>query len=302
MEVKMKNSNKNHNYSSQLKNSAYLSVRYFIYIACFTFLSFRLATSLTGVVYANATADSGTKSSQSSVLTSVDPNNVNALELLRADLSAAGSKENTKGKNQLKSLIEQIRSVEFEPQQKTPEPVVVPKKSPAVEPKETVLDVPLQKEEKEKPKPEQSVKPGPRQGLISEKTTQVLRALTKNPEKISNPFELGEILFVSGNLKEAAMFYSEALKRKDPNDVGGSQDRAWILFQIGNCLCKDDMQVAAKMYQQLLTEYPNSPWAPFATARNNLIAWYLKDEPLKLIQQVEHPGSEKDNGGQDKHE
>jgi tetratricopeptide (TPR) repeat protein len=301
--MKMKNSNKKNNYDSRLKSSTSLSLRFCFYIFCFTFLSFRLATSLTGVVYANSAADNGRKLSQGSVLTSIDPNNVNVLELLRADLSVAYSKNDTKSKDQLRSIIEQIRSVEFEPQRQTPEPVVVPEKPPAVEPNKTALDVPEQKEQVERAEQaKQAVEPKQQHGLISEKTSQVLRALAKNPGKISNPFELGEILFVSGNLKEAAIFYSEALKRKDPNDAGESQDRAWILFQIGNCLCNDDKPAAAKMYQQLLREYPNSPWAALATARNNLIAWYLKDEPLKLIQQVNHAGSEQDNGGQDKHE
>ncbi len=74
-----------------------------------------------------------------------------------------------------------------------------------------------------------------------------------------------------------------------------SRDRAWILFQIGNCLRKDDLPAAAKMYQQLLTEYPNSPWVDLAKAQSNLIAWYLKDEPVKLIAEVKHAGSEQDN-------
>ena len=130
--------------------------------------------------------------------------------------------------------------------------------------------------------------------LTTEETLQMLINLAQNPEKLTNPFELGEILFVSGNFKEAAIFYSEALKRKDMNDVNTSLDRAWILFQIGNCQRNDDMPSAAKMYQQLLTEYPNSPWAPLATARNNLIAWYLRDEPLKLMAEVKHAGSELD--------
>jgi tetratricopeptide (TPR) repeat protein len=301
--MKMKNSNKKYNYGSQLKSSTSLSFRFCFYIFCFTFLSFRLATSLTGVVYANSAADSGRKLSQGSILTSVDPNNVNALELLRADLSVAYGKNDTKSKDQLRSIIEQIRSIEFERQKQIPEPVVVPEKSPAVEPNKTVLDVPEQKEQVERAEQvKRAVEPKQQQGLISEKTTQVLRALAKNPGKVGNPFELGEILFVCGNLKEAAVFYSEALKRKDPNDAGESQDRAWILFQIGNCLCNDDMPAAAKMYQRLLTEYPNSPWAALATARNNLIAWYRKDEPFKLIQQVDQTGSEQNNGGQDKHE
>ena len=130
---------------------------------------------------------------------------------------------------------------------------------------------------------------------INNETLQKLRNLAQEPEKIANPLELGEILFVNGNVKEAAMFYSEALKRKDPNEISVSEDRAWILFQIGNCLRSDDMPAAAKMYQQLLTEYPNSPWAILATARNNLIAWYMRDEPFKLIQQVKRAGSKQDN-------
>ena len=283
----MKNGSEKINYDSQLKSSASLSFRLYFYIACFMFLSFRLVTSLTGTVYANSTAGEGRKLSQRSVITSIDPNNVNGLQLLRAEMSVAYNQNDTKSKDQLQKLIDQIRSVEFEPQKRTPEPVIVPEQPPAVEPNETAPQVPVRKEQAE-----QAVELEPQHGPIAETTLQMLQTLAKNPEKLVNPLELGEILFVSGNLKEAAMFYSEALKRKDPNDAGASSERAWILFQIGNCLRNDDMPAAAKMYQQLLTEYPNSPWAPLATARNNLIAWYLKDEPLKLIQQVKQAGSE----------
>lgn len=290
MEVKMKNSSKKFNYDSQLKSSTSLSFRLYFYIACFTFLSLRLLTSLTGTAYANSTADNGKKLSQSSVITSRDPNNVNGLELLRTEISVAKGQNNTKNRDQLKELIEQIRSVEFEPQKQAPAPVIVPEKTPAIEPEETVPDVPVQKEpakqEVKSKQPEESI-PG--------ETLQMLRNLAQNPEKLANPLELGEILFISGNVKEASTFYSEALKRKDPNDVSVSRDRAWILFQIGNCLRNDDLPAAAKMYQQLLTEYPNSPWADMATAQRNLIAWYLKDEPVKLIAELKHAGSEQDN-------
>jgi tetratricopeptide (TPR) repeat protein len=289
MEVKMKNSSEKIDYDSRLKSSASLSFRLYFYIACFTFLSFRLLTSLTGTVYANFAGDTR-KLSQSSIITLTDPNNVNGLELLRAEMNIANSPDNTRSKDQLRKIIEQIRSIEFEPQKQAPEPVIVQEKAPPVEPDETVPDVPVQKEQAE-----QATEPVPQHGPITENTLQVLRALAKNPEKIASPLELGEVLFISGNVKEAAIFYSEALKRKDPNDTGVSRDRAWILFQIGNCLRNDDMPAAAKMYQKLLTEYPNSPWADMATARNNLIAWYLKDEPYKLIQQVKQDGSVQDS-------
>ena len=290
MEVKMKNSNKKYDYDSQLKSHASLSFRLYFYIACFTFLSFRLLTSLTGAVYANSTAGDSQKLSQSSVITSRDAKNISGLELLRADVSIAKRQNDTESRNQLKQIIEQIRSVEFGPQKQAPAPVVILEKAPAIEPNETVPGVPGQKE-KAKPEAKSKLPDEP----ITGETLQMLRNLAQDPEKLDNPLELGEILFVSGNLKEAAMFYSEALKRKDPNDVSASWDRAWILFQIGNCLRNDDLPAAAKMYQQLLTEYPNSPWADMASAQSNLIAWYLKDEPVKLMLQVKHAGSEQDN-------
>ena len=290
MEVKMKNSNTKYNYDSQLKSSASLSFKLYFYIACFTFLSFRLVTSLTGTAYANSAAGDGQKLSQSSVITSRDPNNVNGLELLPAEISIAKDQIDTKSSDQLKRIIEQIRSVEFGQQKQAPAPVIVPEKAPAIEPNETVSETAVQKEkEKQEAKPRLPYEP------ITDETLQMLINLAQDPEKLDNPFELGEIVFVSGKQKEASVFYSEALKRKDPNDAGVSWDRAWILFQIGNCLRNDDLPSAAKMYQQLLTEYPNSPWADFAKARSNLIAWYLKDEPVKLIAEVKRAGSEQDN-------
>lgn len=291
----MKNSSERFNHDSRLRSSASSSLRLYFYIACFVFLSLRLVTSLTGVACANSAADDGRKLSKSSVFTSVDPNNLNVLELLQADMSIVYGKNDKKGKDQLKQLIRQIRSVEFGPQKPAQEPFIVPERPEVVdsnkaEPNETVPDVPQQKKTVK-----EQAGPGPRNEPIAEETLQMLKSLANEPEKIANPLELGEVLFISGNLKEAALFYSEALKRKDPNDAGVSRDRAWILFQIGNCQRNEDMPAAAKIYQQLLTEYPNSPWADFATARNNLIAWYLKDEPLKLIQQVKPAGGERNN-------
>ncbi len=286
----MKNSNTKYNYDSQLKSSTSLSFKLYFYIACFTFLSFRLLTSLTGTAYANSAAGDGRKLSQSSVITSRDPKNISGLELLRAEISIAKGQNDTKSMDQLKQIIEQIRSVEFGSQKQAPQPVVIPEKAPAIEPNETVSEIPVQKEEvKQEAKPKLPYEP------ITDETLQMLINLAQDPEKLDNPLELGEIVFVSGNVKEASMFYSEALKRKDPNDVSVSLDRAWILFQIGNSLRNDDLPAAAKMYQQLLTEYPNSPWADLAKARSNLIAWYLKNEPVKLIAEVKRAGSEQNN-------
>jgi len=286
----MKNSNSKYDYDSAPKSHASSSFWLYFYIACFTFLSFRLLTSLTGTVYANSAGDNSRKVSQSGVITSRYPKNINGLELLRAEISIDKSENDTKSSDQLKQIIEQIRSVKFGPHKQAPSPVIVPEKAPAIEPDETVTEVPGQREQTKK-----AIESKPKHGPITENTLQMLKTLANDPGKLANPLELGEILFVSGNLKEAAIFYSEALNRKDPNDVNLFLDRAWILFQTGNCLRNEDPPAAAKAYQQLLTEYPNSPWADMAKARSNLIAWYLKDEPVKLIAEVKRGGSEQDN-------
>ena len=286
----MKNRNANHNYDSKLKSPATLSFKSYLYIICFTFLSLRLLTSITGVTYANSSAGVGRGVSQNSVIASRDPNNVHGLQLRRADFSIANDQNDTKSKEQLKQIIEQIRSVEFKSQEEISGPIVAPDKTPVIEPNETVSGIPVQKqEEKQQIKPKLPYEP------ITDQTMQMLRGLAQHPEKLANPLELGEILFVSGNLKEASIFYSEALNRKDPNDIGSSWDRAWILFQIGNCLRNDDMPEAVKMYRQLLTEYPNSPWADLAQAQSMLIDWYLKEEPVKLIAEVKNTASEQEN-------
>jgi tetratricopeptide (TPR) repeat protein len=120
-------------------------------------------------------------------------------------------------------------------------------------------------------------------GTITDQTWQILKNLSEHPDELENPFELGEVLFLSGNLAEAADFYQEALKRISADDISSVQERAWILFQTGNCLRHVDMSTAAKVYGQLITQYPNSPWSEMAEAQVKLIDWQQKDGPHKLI-------------------
>jgi tetratricopeptide (TPR) repeat protein len=118
---------------------------------------------------------------------------------------------------------------------------------------------------------------------VSVETLQTLHKLSTEPKRIYNHLELAEILFLSGHLKEAAIFYRHALQQMIQDDLASATDKAWIIFQIANCLRNEDLQEAKKMYKQLITEYPDSPWADFAKAREGLIDWYLTDKPLTLI-------------------
>jgi tetratricopeptide (TPR) repeat protein len=107
--------------------------------------------------------------------------------------------------------------------------------------------------------------------------------VAQDPNQLENPFELGEVLYFSGHLREATIFYQEALDRTDADKPGLNQDRAWILFQIGNCLKDYDLTKAQSIYRQLITEHPGSPWVEPAKAREKIVNWYLKEKPRALI-------------------
>jgi len=234
------------------------------YVFCFVLLPLCFLTSLSGAEISSE---------------QVDPNSPLQRQLWQARISvAAKSEKNKRSKNELKQIIERIRSIKFKPRKQTPEPVIVVEPAPTTEPNETAPDTAVPKEPGKK-----EIEPKLPYEPITDQTLQMLKSLSLHPDKLDNPFGLGEILFLSTNLKEAAVLYREALNRKGPDDVSLAQDRAWILFQIGNCLRNDDLPVAAKMYRQLITEYPNSLWLDLAKAQDELISWYQKDTPRKLI-------------------
>jgi tetratricopeptide (TPR) repeat protein len=199
-------------------------------------------------------------------------------QLWQAWISLPKNEEDKKNKDELQQIIKQIYSIEFKPQNKTPEPVIVVEQTSTNEPNETLADTPSPKEPKEK-----EIKPNLPYQPVSEQTLQILKNLLQHPDQLENPSELGEVLFLSGRLKEAAIAYKEALNRKRPDKPRLVEDRAWILFQIGNCLRDDDLPTATETYRKLITEYPDSPWSDLAKAQYKLIDWYQKNKPRTLI-------------------
>ena len=200
-------------------------------------------------------------------------------QLWRAGICVYEGEKDSKSKNKLKRLIEQVRAIEFKPPKK-PEPFITiePVVRPGREPNENPAEVEV-KEKTEK----KTIESKPPYKPVTDRTLQMLGNITQDPNQLDNPFELGEVMYFSGHLKEAAVFYQEALNRTDPEKTGAGRNRAWILFQLGNCLRDDDLTTAQKMYRQLIAEYPGSPWVDLAKAREKLIDWYLKDKPRTLI-------------------
>lgn len=230
----------------------------------------------------NLVAQIDKKLPQNSLFISKSPNTHLGRQLWQARIGVPKGEEDNKNKNELQRIIEQIRSVEFEPQDRAPEPLIVVEPTQKTEPNETLSDteVPGKSEEK-KIEPKMGT-PLPYEP-VTDQTLQMLENLLQHPEQLKNPFELGEVLFRSGHLKEAGMCYQQALNRKNLDEINSPQNRAWILFQIGNCLRNDDPPTAMEMYRQLITEYPNSLWTDLAKARSKLVDWYQQDKPRTLI-------------------
>ncbi|MHC4572531.1 MAG: tetratricopeptide repeat protein [Planctomycetota bacterium] len=207
-----------------------------------------------------------------------DPNSGLGRQLWRARIGIPNVEKDESGKNELQRIIEQIRSIKFVPEQKKPEPVIVIEPTPTTEPNESLpitdASTSVSQAHSELELPD---KP------IPDKTLQMLQNASQHMDQLGNPLELAEVLFISENAKEAASFYREALNRKRGDDKQAAQDRAWILFQIGNCLRTGDPLTAKKIYVQLINEYPDSPWTDLAKARGKLLDWYEKDRPRTLI-------------------
>ena len=252
--------------------------KYCLYLICLTLIPFNLLSFVTGTASANPEKLVEYKITQDNLSDSNDPNVPLTRQLWKSDITPVTGEKDRNKTDELKELIEKIRAIEVQPQEQTPKMIAAPKITPAVEPND-VSPVTAEPAAKEKISFEPNLPYTP----ISGETLKMLGSLSQNPQQIENPMELGELLFRNGNYKEAVLFYREALIRTSPTNPGAAMDRAWLLFQIGNCLRNSDMPGAAKMYGQLVTEFPNSLWARMAMVQNQFITWYQKDEPKKII-------------------
>jgi tetratricopeptide (TPR) repeat protein len=208
-------------------------------------------------------------------------------ELWSSRIAAPDPSEDAETRLDIKRLIRQLESVKFQdanpiptftppaPNQPSPEPPL----SPIV--REPATPIATTSRTAEQPTaPEMS----------SPDTQRVLETLRRSPERVPDPLEMAELLFLSGRPTEAVPFYDRAFQLTDPEDPSAAKDRAWILFQLGNCLKQTDIARAQNAYMKLISAYPNSPWTELAKAQGRLLTWYQNERPHDLMAR-EVPGS-----------
>jgi len=214
--------------------------------------------------------------------TNVEISDVLARRLWQNRILAPDPNEDAETRNALRRLIQQVHSVTFA--DNTTEPTF----SAPLEPTNKIEDTVAETTDTILPGREQSVMPAPLPSapsltpLPAETLTQ-LEDLLADPTQVRDPLEMAELLFLSGRATKAAVFYEKALAQIPANDLANGKDRAWILFQLGNCLRQTNQTKAKETYMKLITQYPNSPWTELAKAHGRLISWYQSAKPQQLL-------------------
>lgn len=257
-------------------HNVYMKLRIFVFAFCLMVLPFDLLSFMSGSASANSNNMVKYNLEQevqpSAIIGSEDARK----SLWQENITPAKEQQQVQ-KDVLQSLIEQINAMQLS----------LP--SQAFEPSETAVNILRTEPEKsasQNENSEQAVRTAninTQYESISEPTIRKLRKLAEKPEEIDNPYAIGNTLFLSNYVGEAASFYQEALRRNKPDDMTSSEDRAWLLFQTANSLQNVDMAAAADEYQKLITGFPNSPWADIARVQSNLIRWYTEDKPQELL-------------------
>lgn len=215
-------------------------------------------------------------------------------ELWKARVSSSGDEQSSQSREELKSLINQIQAIQFKNLPVTdsdvslsPQPAPVdserlqntaPAVEPAAPPAEPNEAAPVVSATATSPATDASHE------YFSEPVLEVFRELFQQPEQLKNPYELAEVLFHSHCLKEAAACYQIAYDRLSGDSEEEDHDRAWILFQLGNCLQISDPQTALQKYRLLVDTYPSSLWADAAEEKSRILDWRINDDPKGLIQ------------------
>jgi len=212
----------------------------------------------------------------------IDINNVLARRLWQSRIMAPDPNEDAEIRSDLHALIRQVRSVSFTDPTNDMAYAAPPQPD---NPADTSAQntVPSAKVEQVPPATVAATPTSQSPAALPANVLNQLEEMVRNPNQVHDPLEMAELLFLSGRTAEAAVFYEKALALIPADDLASSEDRAWILFQLGNCLRETDMSKARDTYMKLISQYPSSPWTELAKAYGRFINWYQTAKPDQLM-------------------
>jgi len=203
-----------------------------------------------------------------------------AVDLWSSRISAPDPRDDAETSLALKRLIRQVQSMTLNDKSSAQTPAPPAEPDPAAKPPAPTA-ANTERVDPAQPEAIATTASETTQALPS-KAQKILEDLRRNPSRVQDPLEAAELLFLSGRPTDAVPFYEEALRRTRAGDAASGGDRAWILFQLGNCLRETDTAKAQDAYTKLIAEYPGSPWTEMARAGGRLLTWYQSARPDQL--------------------
>jgi hypothetical protein len=173
---------------------------------------------------------------------------------------------------QLKSVLEQLKSLRFSGEGETvePEPEIEPDVEPVFTTSAVVEEQPVVEkiDDREKTKKSQSQENDLPEVVLPDDISGVV-----------DSFQLAESLFRIDDKVNALKYYRKAFELCLPLNSMPNPKRGWVLFQIGNSLYGKDTMAAIKIYEQLILEHPSSDWTNCARTKLQVLKWQLTDKP-----------------------
>lgn len=203
-------------------------------------------------------------------------------QIIKSDIDSIGQSQDSVSKKVLEELIAEVSALKIS--SKKPEKEAETKDDPNETNVSSETEPEIAKNNSDPNKPEQAqdaISTNQSQKAVDPQTAR-LEALLKEPEKVTDPFMVAEVLFKFSNLEYAGRFYEIALSRinKEANPL----DYQWALFQAANCKRYSDPAGSYKLYGQLISDYPESYWAQSAKVQQSITNWYQKNKPQKLLE------------------
>ncbi len=181
----------------------------------------------------------------------------NRLELLRSFVTPPIGES---AASELEATIQHIHSLQARPKP-SPRDSAAPDSTGAAASPTTPVDV-------APPRPRSDVP------IVTPEDLERLRRLP--PDRIADPLALADALFQAGHYREAYAFYETALKAD-----GNGKAKAWALFQMANCQRESDPAAGIAIYDQILKDHPDSPWAQIAKTYRALAEGRLAARPTE---------------------
>lgn len=130
------------------------------------------------------------------------------------------------------------------------------------------------------------------QGPLLPETLAQIERMADQAMDASLALRLADLLYESQYPDRATPFYRLATEALDPNAPLAHENRAWALFQLGNCLRESAPAEAKLAYQRLTSDYPTSPWTDLAAMWHDLADWYWREQPRETLAEVTQPPNE----------